>query len=59
MLADFDYTFNQHDVTIHRAEENYKLTAALSPERPNRPGDRPKSRLSTLLRRIAGTPATA
>lgn len=59
MLADFESRFNQHDATIRRAEANFQLIAALSPERPARSGDRPKSRLSALLRRIAGTPATA
>lgn len=59
MLADFENRFNQHDATIRRAEKNVQLMAALSPERPARSDDRPTSRLSALLRRIAGTPATA
>ena len=60
MLADFETRFNQHETTIRRAEANYQLIAALTPERPARTVDQPrKGRMSALLRRIAGTPATA
>ncbi len=59
MLADFENRFDQHEATIRRAEKNFQLMAALSPARPVRSADRPTSRLSALLRRIAGTPATA
>jgi hypothetical protein len=59
MLADFEFKFDQHEITIRRAEANAQRMAALTPERPARSDDRPTSRLSTLLRRIAGTAATA
>ena len=60
MLADFETRFNQHGATIRRAEATYQLMAALTIERPARTVDQPKKGpLSALLRRIAGTPATA
>jgi hypothetical protein len=60
MLADFETRFNQHPATIRRGEANYQLMAALTPARPARSEDQPKKgRLSALLRRLAGTPATA
>ena len=60
MLADFETRYDQHDTTIRRAEANYQLMAALTPERPARIVDQPKKgRVSALLRRISGTPATA
>lgn len=59
MLADLELRFDQHEITIRRAEANAQRMAALTPERPARPDARPTGRLSTLLRRIAGTAATA
>ena len=59
MLADFEYKFNQHDDTIRRAEANAHLLAALTPEPSGRDVDRPTGRFATLLRRLAGTAATA
>ena len=59
MLADFEFKFDQHEITSRRAEANAQRMAALTPERPARVDDRPTNRLSTLLRRIAGTAATA
>ncbi|MGH2488047.1 MAG: hypothetical protein ACRDFR_00310 [Candidatus Limnocylindria bacterium] len=60
MLADFDYRFSQHDETIRRAESNARILAALTPHRPatSTDPDRPQRRLSTLLRRLAGTALT-
>lgn len=61
MLADFDYRFSQHDETIRRAESKARLLADLTAGRGTSPSDpeRPQRRLSTLLRRLAGTAATA
>jgi hypothetical protein len=59
MLADFEYTFNQHERTVRRAETNARLMAALSSEPADRIAHRPTGRFATLLRRLAGTAATA
>jgi hypothetical protein len=61
MLADFEYRFSQHDETVRRAESTARLLAELTPHRPSSrdDADRPQRRLSTLLRRLAGTAATA
>ena len=59
MLADFEFKFNQHEETIRRAESNARLLAALTPHRPTADQERPQRRLSTLLRRLAGTAYTA
>ena len=59
MLADFEFKFDQHEITIRRAEANAQRRAALTPERQARAEDRPTGRLSTILRRIAGTAAAA
>jgi hypothetical protein len=60
MLADFETRFEQHNTTIRRAEANYDLMTALTSGQRARTVDQPKKRpLSALLRRIAGTPATA
>lgn len=59
MLADFEYKFSQHDETVRRAESNARLLAALTPDRSARDAERPQRRLSTLLRRLAGTAYTA
>jgi hypothetical protein len=60
MLADFETRFDQHNAMIRRAEANYDLMAALTSGQPARTVDQPRKRLlSALLRRIAGTPATA
>jgi hypothetical protein len=59
MIADFEYRFSQHEETIRRAEVNARLLAALTPEQSPRPEKRPTERLTTLLRRLAGTAASA
>ena len=59
MLADLEFKFNQHEETIRRAESNARLMAALTPHRPTSDQERPQRRLSTLLRRLAGTAYTA
>jgi hypothetical protein len=59
MLADLEFKFDQHEETIRRAESNARLLAALTPARPTPDAERPARRLSTLLRRLAGTAYTA
>ncbi|HSL77197.1 MAG TPA: hypothetical protein VK867_09640 [Candidatus Limnocylindrales bacterium] len=61
MLADFEFRFSQHDETIRRAESKARLLAELTGDRGTSANDtdRPQRRLSTLLRRLAGTAATA
>ena len=59
MLADLEFKFSQHEETIRRAESNARLMAALTPHRPTSDQERPQRRLSTLLRRLAGTAYTA
>ena len=61
MLADFEYRFNQHDETVRRAEANARLQSALASTRPTAATEteRPSRRLSTILRRLTGTAATA
>ncbi len=59
MLADLEFKFNQHDETIRRGESNARLLAALTPQRTTADQERPQRRLSTLLRRLAGTAYTA
>jgi hypothetical protein len=59
MLADIDLKFKQHDETVRRAEANATLMAALTPGHTTPPPAKPRRRLWNLLRRIAGSPATA
>ena len=59
MLADFEFKFSQHDETVRKAEANARLMAALTPVPSERDLDRPTGRFATLLRRLAGTAATA
>ncbi len=59
MIADFEYRFSQHEETIRRAEANARLQAALAAEHSPRPEKRSSERLTTLLRRLAGTAASA
>ena len=61
MLNDFEFRFNQHDETIRRAESRARLLAELTENRGTSATatDRPQHRLSTLIRRLAGTAATA
>jgi hypothetical protein len=59
MLADFEFKFSQHDETIRRAEAKSRLLSELTPAPAERSPDRPTARLATLLRRLAGTSATA
>jgi hypothetical protein len=61
MLADFEYRFSQHGETIRRAEANVRLQSALTATRPTSAIEieRPHRRLTTILRRLAGTAATA
>jgi hypothetical protein len=58
MLADFEYKFSQHDETVRRAEAKARLLSELTAS-AERSQDRPTARLSTLLRRLAGTAAAA
>jgi hypothetical protein len=59
MLADFEFKSSQHDETIRRAEAKARLLSELTPVPTERSSDRPTARLSALLRRLAGTAATA
>ena len=59
MHANFDIDFSQHEDRIRRAEQRYTLIAATKTETTVQPQPQPRRRLSTLLRRIAGTPAAA
>jgi hypothetical protein len=59
MLADFEFKFSQHDETIRRAEAKARLLAELMQASAERRQDRPTERLSTLLRRLAGTASAA
>lgn len=59
MIASFDVTFHQHEETVRRAEERYALLEALKDTTPATVEAKPRRRLSTLLRRIAGSPAAA
>jgi hypothetical protein len=58
MLADFEFAFSQHDVTIRRAEANYALLGASATKKPDTTHRPPRGKLLELLRRLAG-PATA
>jgi hypothetical protein len=58
MLADFEFKFSQHDETIRRAEAKARLLSELTASAERRQ-DRPTERLSTLLRRLAGTASAA
>jgi hypothetical protein len=58
MLADFEFKFSQHDETIRRAEAKARLLAELTASGERSP-ERPTARISTLLRRLAGTAAAA
>ena len=61
MLADVEFRFSQHDATVRRAESNARLLADRTTHRSTAKDDpgRPRGRLSTLIRRLAGTAATA
>ena len=61
MLADFEYRFSQHEETVRRAEAKVRLQEAIAASRQASTVDidRPHRRLSTLLRRLAGTAMTA
>ena len=59
MIASFDVTFDKHEETVRRAEERYALLQALKDTTPATVEMKPRRRLSTLLRRIAGSPAAA
>ena len=59
MNASFDIDFSQHEDRVRRAEQRYALIAATKVDEEAQPQAQPRRRLSTLLRRIAGTPAAA
>lgn len=58
MLADFQFKFSQHDATIRRAEAKARLLSAVTAS-AKRSQDRPRARISMLLRRLAGTATAA
>ena len=59
MLADFEFTYSQHDQTIRRAEANAQLLSALTRKPTNQNGPSQTGRLADLLRRLAGAPVAA
>ncbi len=62
MLAIYEAAIDRHHETIRRAEANASRHAEASTHDRAKPvpaDDRPRRRLTALLRRIAGTPATA
>ncbi|MGZ9160077.1 MAG: hypothetical protein ACXW4T_02835 [Candidatus Limnocylindrales bacterium] len=59
MLADFEFTFNQHDETIRRAESKARRMAELRGGSSPRAQARATNPLVALLRRVTGIPATA
>jgi hypothetical protein len=62
MLAIYEAAIDRHHETIRRAEANARRLAAASTHDQGRPvpaDDRPPRRLTALLRRLAGTAATA
>jgi hypothetical protein len=57
-IADFDYSIRKHHETARRSEQRFALLQGF--EQPEAANVSPKpSRLSALLRRIAGSPAAA
>jgi hypothetical protein len=59
MLSNFEFTFNDHEVRVRRAEEKARLLAALKDGRPAQVDHSASRRVSVLLRRLAGTAASA
>jgi hypothetical protein len=61
MLNDFELRFSQHDETIRRAESKARLLTELAGTRGSSASDpdRLQRRLATLIRRLAGSAATA
>jgi hypothetical protein len=59
MNPSFHIDFSQHEERIRRAEQRYALMTATKTEEPMQPQPQPRRRLSSLLRRIAGTAAAA
>ena len=59
MLADQDRIQVRSARETIRRPTNARLMAALTPHRPTSDQERPQRRLSTLLRRLAGTAYTA
>jgi hypothetical protein len=58
MIANFEYTFSQHDETVRRAEANYALISTSAPKQSDHSQRPPRRSLWQMLRRLAG-PAAA
>jgi hypothetical protein len=59
MLHDLELKFSQHETRVRRAEEQARLMAALKAGRSAKDDHSPSRRVSVLLRRLAGTAASA
>jgi len=59
MLAIYEATIDRHHETVRRVEDHARHVTLSPQDRPGRPGGQRPHRLAVLLRRIAGTPATA
>jgi hypothetical protein len=59
MLAIYEATIDRHNETIRRAEANARRLATTTSQDDDRTSVQPQRRLSAILRRIAGTAATA
>jgi hypothetical protein len=62
MLAIYEAAIDRHHETIRRAEAHARRLAEASTndgDHSKPADDRPRRRLAALLRRLAGTPATA
>jgi hypothetical protein len=59
MLSNFEFTFNEHEVRVRRAEEKARLLAAIEDGRPAKDDHSASRRVRVLLRRLAGTAASA
>ena len=59
MLADFEFTYSQHDQTIRRAEANAQLLSTLTRNPTNQSEPSQTGRLAALLRRLARAPVAA
>jgi hypothetical protein len=58
MIANFEFTFSQHDETVRRAEANYALISAAVSKQSDQSQRPPRRTLWEMLRRLAG-PAAA
>jgi hypothetical protein len=59
MLSNFEFAFNEHKTRVRRAEEKARLLAAVQDGRPAKNDRSASRRVSVILRRLAGTAASA